>query len=158
MTTLLSKVRDYLASSKEASTAELVRWVQEPSLAGAEMGVQNQVVDALKNLAMDVKMEYIDSEEIQKDPNFFSPRTQFDTSPNVVGILKGSDPKNGKSLYFLLRIFFGGLALTWFMSESSMDIRMSCRRAIYRNGMPIPFRARSTSAQTRRNSDFLDEV
>lgn len=98
---LLQRVHDYLSSERKASTAELVRWVQEPSLAGAETGVQQQVVDALKALKMEVKMEYIDSEEIAKDPNFLSPRREFDTSPNVVGILKGSDPKNGKSLYAL---------------------------------------------------------
>lgn len=95
---LLQRVQDYLSSERKGSTAELVRWVQEPSLAGAETGVQQQVVEALKALKMEVKMEYIDSNEIAKDPNFFSPRREFDTSPNVVGILKGCDPKNGKSL------------------------------------------------------------
>ena len=95
---LHAQVQTYLTAQRAAATEELSRWVQEPSLAGAESGVQNQMVACLQAIDMEVKTEYIDTAEIEKDPNFFSPRRQFDTSPNVVGILKGKDPSNGRSL------------------------------------------------------------
>jgi acetylornithine deacetylase len=72
----------------------LAKWIQEKSVPGNETGVQNLITKELISLGFDVTSYNIDPIEMSKNPNFITKRTDWEHSPNIVGILRGSGMKN----------------------------------------------------------------
>lgn len=72
---------------------EVVRF---DSVQGNEANLQDKIASFLEEINLDVDQWYLDSERLESHPYFYSNRNNFDKSPNVVGILKGSG--GGKSL------------------------------------------------------------
>jgi len=74
----------------------LQSWVQKASVQGEEEQIQQQVADYLAKLGLEVDTWVMEGEEFLKHPYFVSPRTSFETSPNVVGVWRGTG--GGRSL------------------------------------------------------------
>lgn len=70
--------------------------VKFPSLYQEEEKVQKFVAQRLEKMGADVDFWYPDIEQMRKHPAFASTRENFDTSPNVCGVFKGTG--DGRSL------------------------------------------------------------
>ncbi|WP_255298385.1 peptidase [Brevibacillus dissolubilis] len=90
------KIREQINSQREAATQLLQAWVRDASVQGSEQSIQEAIAKQLADMGLDVDMWVMDGEEMQKHPYFVSPRTTFETSPNVVGVWKGQG--GGRSL------------------------------------------------------------
>lgn len=90
------KLSNWLINERDKAVAFLQKTVQEASTTGNETGVQHMIAQKLKEIGLEVDMWYPDGEELAKHPNFCASRTDFSTSPNVVGIWRGTG--NGRSL------------------------------------------------------------
>lgn len=90
------KLSNWLIKEQDNALRFLQKTVQEASTTGNETGVQNLIAKKLKDIGLEVDMWYPDGEELANHPNFCASRTDFSTSPNVVGIWRGTG--NGRSL------------------------------------------------------------
>ncbi|MBN3555375.1 peptidase [Fictibacillus nanhaiensis] len=90
------KLSNWLMKEQEIAIHFLQKTVQEASTTGNETGVQKLIAQKLEEIGLEVDMWYPDGEELAKHPNFCASRTDFSTSPNVVGIWRGKG--NGRSL------------------------------------------------------------
>ncbi|UUZ92701.1 hypothetical protein LJK87_46660 [Paenibacillus sp. P25] len=68
----------------------LQQLVRIPSIQGKEQPAQALVADQLRSMGMDVEVWEPDGRELAASSYFYSPRSCFEGSPNVVGVLKGS--------------------------------------------------------------------
>ncbi|MGE5702294.1 MAG: peptidase [Clostridia bacterium] len=84
------KIWQQLEKNREQSVALLQSWVREASVQGEEASVQELVAKKLTEMGFTVDTWVMGGEELLSHPYFVSPRTQFEGSPNVVGVLKGS--------------------------------------------------------------------
>ncbi len=84
------QVRRQLEAMKPEAIALLAAWVQEASLMGRELGIQQKIADTLQSMGLEVDMWELDGEELKKHPYFVSPRQTFAQSPNVVGVWRGA--------------------------------------------------------------------
>ncbi len=74
----------------------LQKMIQQPSVQGNEKGVQEIVIEKLKQLQLEVDVWDPKFEELEKHPYFIPSRKNYVDSPNVVGVLKGQG--GGKSI------------------------------------------------------------
>lgn len=74
----------------------LQKMIQQPSVQGDEKGVQEIVIEKLKQLHLEVDVWDPKFEELEKHPYFIPSRKSYVGSPNVVGVLKGQG--GGKSI------------------------------------------------------------
>lgn len=83
-------IQEWMQNNREDGIQLLRRMVQEPSTQGNEAGVQKIVAQKLNELGFTVEVWEPDGDTLLKHPYFYSPRTTFAGSPNVVGRLQGS--------------------------------------------------------------------
>ncbi len=74
----------------------LQKMIQQPSVQGNEKGVQDIVIEKLKQLQLEVDVWDPNFEALEKHPYFIPSRKSYEGSPNVVGVLKGQG--GGKSI------------------------------------------------------------
>lgn len=91
-----------IAQSIDAKKDDYIRFlqkiIQQPTTSGNELVAQGLIADRLKALGLEVDIWTPDYNELMKS-EFFNPlRDNYDNSPNVVGILKGSDSEKGRSV------------------------------------------------------------
>ncbi|WCK54969.1 peptidase [Aneurinibacillus sp. Ricciae_BoGa-3] len=93
------EIKQWMSENRQNAIDLLQRLVMEPSTQGNEAGAQKIVADKLVDMGLAVDVwedEGQGLEELVKHPYFCSPRTEFNGSPNVVGLWKGCG--GGKSL------------------------------------------------------------
>ena len=94
---LNKKIKDNIELNKESYLDYLQAIVKEPSTIGNEANAQKLVEERLKANKLDVDVWIPQHEELQKS-EFYNPiRENYDESPNVVGVLKGTQP-DGRSI------------------------------------------------------------
>lgn len=84
------QIRQWLDENREAGVQFLQRLVQAPSTQGNEAYAQEIVAQKLAEIGLEVDIWEPDGEELKKHSYFYSPRSDFSGSPNVVGIMRGS--------------------------------------------------------------------
>ncbi|OIJ12976.1 acetylornithine deacetylase [Anaerobacillus arseniciselenatis] len=89
MTTYNEKIKNWLIQNRENTIDFLQKLIKLPSTQGNEAQIQAIIAEKLEQIGLQVEQWELDEEELQKHPYFFSNRTDFSDSPNVVGILKG---------------------------------------------------------------------
>ena len=82
-------IHEQLEKDRMEATALLQEWVQSPSVQGEERSIQESIASRLAELGLAVDLWVMEGEELLAHPYFVSPRTVFDSSPNVVGVWKG---------------------------------------------------------------------
>ncbi|MBD0383249.1 peptidase [Paenibacillus sp. WST5] len=88
---MLSKhVHQWIQLHREEGTRLLQSMVRIPSTQGNEQEVQVLIADKLRGMGLDVDWWEPDGEVLEAHPFFYSPRSRFAGSPNVVGVMKGS--------------------------------------------------------------------
>lgn len=90
------KINSWLDENEEKMVERLKQLVQRKSTQGNEKKVQEVVASYLMEIGLEVDMWDLDSGRLTKHPYFYSNRTTFVNSPNVVGVLKGTG--GGKSI------------------------------------------------------------
>ncbi|RTE10893.1 peptidase [Paenibacillus whitsoniae] len=91
-----TQLHRWLEQHREAGIELLQQMVRLPSTQGNEQSVQLLVAEQLRELGMVVEVWEPDGEALGTHPYFYSPRTQFAGSPNVVGVCQGTG--GGRSL------------------------------------------------------------
>ncbi|WP_051317306.1 peptidase [Ectobacillus panaciterrae] len=91
-----SRIQGYINESKNQSIKLLQRLVQEDSISGNESRAQAIIMEKLREMGLELDVWEPSKEEMQEHPYFISARSNFNGSPNVVGILKGTS--GGKSM------------------------------------------------------------
>lgn len=93
---LQEQVKKEIENRQEDYIAFLQKLVQEPSTTGNELKAQTLMANRLQEKGLDVDVWMPDYNELIKS-KFFNPlRDNYDDSPNVVGVLKGTE--NGRSV------------------------------------------------------------
>ncbi len=87
---LRDPVKRWLDEQRDDAIDLLRRLVQAESTQGHERAAQQIVAEHLRILGLEVDVWEPDGPTLADDPHFCSPRTDFDGSPNVVGVWKGS--------------------------------------------------------------------
>lgn len=93
-----SEVHQWLTDHQEEGINLLQSLVQADSTQGNEAEAQQIVIDTLNELGLDVDRWDPDGESLSKHPYFASSRDNFNGSPNVVGVQKGTG--DGRSIIF----------------------------------------------------------
>jgi acetylornithine deacetylase len=93
---LQAQINQWLASNREDGIHLLQKLVQADSTQGNEKQAQSIVAETLRKIGLKVDIWEPDGDELAKHPYFASPRHEFNGSPNVIGILKGTG--EGRSL------------------------------------------------------------
>jgi acetylornithine deacetylase len=93
---LKEKLSNWLMKEQDNAIRFLQETVQEASTTGNESGVQHLIAKKLNEMGLEVDMWNPDGEELGKHPYFCASRTNFSSSPNLVGIWRGKG--NGRSL------------------------------------------------------------
>ncbi|MCZ8515027.1 peptidase [Paenibacillus filicis] len=83
-------VHQWMELHREEGTRFLQSLVRIPSTQGNEREAQVLIADQLRELELDVDWWEPDGETLEAHPFFYSPRSRFAGSPNVVGVLKGT--------------------------------------------------------------------
>lgn len=94
--TIKEKIYKWIDENEQKYIDKLQKIVQHNSTQGNEKAVQELIASYLHELGLEVDMWDLNSERLKKHPYFYSNREQFQHSPNVVGILKGTG--DGKSI------------------------------------------------------------
>lgn len=93
---LHEKVKANIKENQDDYIKFFQKIVQEPSTIGNELGAQTLMADRLKEKGLEVDVWIPDYDELIKS-EFFNPiRDNYEGSPNVVGVLKGTG--NGRSV------------------------------------------------------------
>ncbi|AZN41051.1 peptidase [Paenibacillus albus] len=87
---LRAQIHEWLEHYREEGTRLLQSLVRMPSTQGNEQQAQMLIAGKLYDLNLDVELWEPDGELLGKHPYFYSPRSKFTGSPNVVGVLRGS--------------------------------------------------------------------
>ena len=82
-------IHEQLEKDRAQATSLLQEWVQSPSVQGEERSIQESIASRLAEMGLAVDLWVMEGEELLAHPYFVSPRTVFDSSPNVVGVWKG---------------------------------------------------------------------
>ena len=94
---LNNKVKEDIELNKESYIKYLQSIVREPSTIGEEAGAQKLVEERLRAKNLEVDVWTPEHEELLKS-DFYNPiRENYENSPNVVGVLKGTQ-KKGRSV------------------------------------------------------------
>ncbi|MDB4868426.1 MAG: peptidase [Cohnella sp.] len=88
--TLKNQIQEWMRLHREEGTALLQSLVRMPSTQGNEREAQKRIADKLLEMNLEVEVWEPDGELLESHAFFYSPRTRFSGSPNVVGIMKGS--------------------------------------------------------------------
>lgn len=96
MSDLRKQVEAYVDAHAKDAIAFLQKMIQQPSVQGNEKGVQEVVIERLKNLNLQVDVWDPKYDELSTHPYFVASRNSYQGSPNVVGVLKGQG--GGKSI------------------------------------------------------------
>ncbi|MFS0921414.1 peptidase [Brevibacillus sp. 179-C 1.1 NHS] len=89
-------IREQLEKDREVAVQLLQQWVKSPSVQGEEQSIQQSIADLLTQMGLAVDLWVMEGEELVSHPYFVSPRTTFESSPNVVGVWKGQG--DGRSI------------------------------------------------------------
>ncbi|MCM3706362.1 MULTISPECIES: peptidase [Cytobacillus] len=84
------QIHQWLDNNREQGTKLLQKLVQLDSTQGKEREAQKVVAEELEKIGIKVDVWEPDGSELVKNPYFASSRSQFEGSPNVVGVLKGT--------------------------------------------------------------------
>ncbi|MFD0693878.1 peptidase [Paenibacillus sp. GCM10027628] len=90
MSELKRRIRQWMLDHKDEGIAFLGHLVQSPSTQGNEADVQDLVARKLHQLGLQVDSWELDGDQLRSHPYFCSSRDNFQGSPNVVGLLKGT--------------------------------------------------------------------
>ncbi|REE68780.1 4-acetamidobutyryl-CoA deacetylase [Paenibacillus taihuensis] len=91
-----AQIHEWLEHHREEGTRLLQSLVRMPSTQGNEQQAQMLIAGKLYDMNLEVELWEPDGELLAKHPYFYSPRSKFTGSPNVVGVLRGSG--GGRSL------------------------------------------------------------
>lgn len=94
--TVKQQLNDWIDHHKQQYIDLLQQMVQLKSTQGEEKAVQQFVAEHLSSLGLEVDIWDLHGNRLEKHPYFYSNRTSFADSPNVVGVLKGTG--GGKSI------------------------------------------------------------
>ncbi|MBP3963912.1 peptidase [Paenibacillus sp. DLE-14] len=87
---LKAQIHDWMRQHREEGVGLLQSLVRIASTQGNEQEAQLLVAGKLFEMKLDVDLWEPDGALLEKHPYFYSPRTSFAGSPNVVGVLRGS--------------------------------------------------------------------
>lgn len=90
------KIQHWINEHRHEAATFLQQLVQLDSVQGNEAEVQKKVAEKLESIGLEVDFWHPDGDEFINHPYFCATRTDFSTSPNVVGVWKGTG--GGKSL------------------------------------------------------------
>jgi acetylornithine deacetylase len=90
------QVDTYIDDHSQEAISFLQSLVRQPSVQGHERGVQEIVIQKLKQLQLEVDVWDPNFEEMSGHPYFIASRNSYAGSPNVVGLLRGQG--GGKSI------------------------------------------------------------
>lgn len=85
-----NRIRQWLLDHSNEAANFLAALIRAASTAGLEREAQVLMAEKFHTMGMEVDVWEQGGEELTKHPCFFSPRTEFNGSPNVVGRLKGT--------------------------------------------------------------------
>jgi len=91
-----TKIHEWLLSNRDNGIKLLQKLVQADSTQGNERKAQEIVAETLQQIGLEVDIWEPSGDEFVSHPYFVSPRQEFNGSPNVVGIKKGTG--GGRSL------------------------------------------------------------
>lgn len=84
------QITDYIDNRQDNYIAFLQKLIQEPTTTGNELGAQKLMSERLKEKGLEVDEWTPDYEELKTSEFFNANRKNYEGSPNVVGVLKGS--------------------------------------------------------------------
>lgn len=84
------EIKTWLQKNKSKAIKLLQKLVQERSISGFESSAQAVVVEACREIGLEIDIWEPDIKELQTHPNFVSARETFQDSPNVVAIWRGT--------------------------------------------------------------------
>ncbi|SDW18748.1 4-acetamidobutyryl-CoA deacetylase [Paenibacillus sp. CF384] len=87
---LKAQIHEWIQQHREEGVGLLQSLVRIASTQGNEQEAQLLIAGKLFEMKLDVDLWEPDGALLEKHPYFYSPRTSFSGSPNVVGILRGS--------------------------------------------------------------------
>ncbi|PKF89583.1 acetylornithine deacetylase [Bacillus sp. BA3] len=90
MPDIKKRINQWIEDHREEGTNLLQKMVQAPSTQGNEAGAQAIVAQKLQEMGLQIDSWEPDGGELKKHSYFYSPRSEFSNSPNVVGIMKGT--------------------------------------------------------------------
>jgi len=90
------KIESYIDQHADEAISFLQKLIQQPSVQGNEKGVQELVIQKIKELGLEVDVWDPVYQELSKSEYFVPSRDSYEGSPNVVGVLKGTG--GGKSI------------------------------------------------------------
>jgi acetylornithine deacetylase len=90
------KIAQWMQENREDAVSFLQQLVQSPSTQGNEEMAQQIIVRKLNDMELSIDVWELNGVELQAHPYFYSPRAEFNGSPNVVGIMAGTG--GGKSI------------------------------------------------------------
>lgn len=90
MPDIQKRINQWIEDHREEGTNLLQKMVQAPSTQGNEAGAQAIVAQKLQEMGLQIDSWEPDGGELKKHSYFYSPRSEFSNSPNVVGIMKGT--------------------------------------------------------------------
>jgi len=96
MTEPQQKIESYINAHAEEAVSFLQKMIQQPSVQGKEKGVQEIVIQKLKDLGLEVDVWDPSYKELSASSYFVPSRNTYEGSPNVVGVLRGQG--GGKSI------------------------------------------------------------
>ncbi len=82
-------IHQWMETNRDEVIRFLQKVVQADSTQGNEKQAQEIVAERLYEMGLEVDVWEPDGEALKKHPYFYSPRTRFEGSPNVVGVWKG---------------------------------------------------------------------
>ncbi len=93
---LKSKLNEFIDKNANRNIERLQKMVQLDSKQGNEQDVQKYIAQQLSNMGLKVDAWDLKGERLKEHEFFYSNRSTFEGSPNVIGVLKGTD--RGKSI------------------------------------------------------------
>ncbi len=82
--------KDWLDKNRVNAVKLLQKLIQERSVQGKESSAQAVVIETCRELGLEIDIWEPDAKEMSKHKNFVSVREQFQDSPNVVAVWKGT--------------------------------------------------------------------
>lgn len=92
----VEKIQKWMMDQEQELILQLQKMIREPSIQFNEKGIQYKVAKSLLDLGFTVDMWEPGGSKLTEHDAFISSRENFDESPNVVGVLKGTG--GGKSV------------------------------------------------------------
>ncbi len=91
-------ISDAVDQNRQRLLEICIRLIEKESVTGNELAVQDEVEDILREAGMEIDRWQPDDAELRASELFSENGESFKDRPVVVGILRGADPQNGKSL------------------------------------------------------------